>query len=53
MIDVDDPDACQARMVAAGVDCSDLDDQDWGRHFTCKDLDGNGLVVARTTRTSR
>ncbi len=50
VIDVDDPDACRAGLVAAGVECTELDDQPWGRYFTCRDPDGNGLVVARTVR---
>jgi len=52
VIDVGDPDACQAKLVAAGFECSDVADEPWGRYFTCKDPDGNGLVVARTTRSS-
>jgi catechol 2,3-dioxygenase-like lactoylglutathione lyase family enzyme len=49
VIDVADPDGCQAKLVAAGVECSEVGDESWGRFFTCKDPDGNGLVVARTT----
>lgn len=49
VIDVPDPDACQAGLVASGVECSDVGDETWGRYFTCRDPDGNGLVVARTT----
>lgn len=49
MIDVPDPDGCRAKLVAAGVECSALADESWGRYFTCKDPDGNGLVVAKTT----
>jgi uncharacterized glyoxalase superfamily protein PhnB len=52
VIDVEDPDACRATLVAAGTECSDVEDQDWGRCFTCEDPDGNGLVVARITRRS-
>jgi catechol 2,3-dioxygenase-like lactoylglutathione lyase family enzyme len=50
VIDVEDPDACRATLVAAGVECSAVEDQAWGRTFTCADPDGNGLVVARITR---
>ena len=50
LLDVDDPDACRARLVADGVECSELEDQPWGRYFMCQDPDGNGLVVARTVR---
>jgi catechol 2,3-dioxygenase-like lactoylglutathione lyase family enzyme len=53
VIDVDDPDGCRAELVAAGAPCSDVEDQDWGRYFTCKDPDGNGLVVARTATAAR
>jgi catechol 2,3-dioxygenase-like lactoylglutathione lyase family enzyme len=54
MIDVDDADATRAKMVADGIECSELDDQPWGRHFMAKDPDGNGLVIAKTTpRASR
>ena len=49
VIDVDDVDATRAPLVAAGVECSELDDQPWGRYFTATDPDGNGLVVAKTT----
>jgi catechol 2,3-dioxygenase-like lactoylglutathione lyase family enzyme len=53
VIDVDDPDACQAGLVARDIECSDVGDEPWGRYFTCRDPDGNGLVVARTVpRTS-
>ncbi|HEV3328190.1 MAG TPA: VOC family protein [Acidimicrobiales bacterium] len=48
VIDVPDPDACRAGLVAAGVECSDVGDAPWGRYFTCRDPDGNGLIVART-----
>jgi len=50
LLDVEDVDGCQAGLVAAGVECSDLGDEPWGRYFTCKDVDGNGLVVAKTAR---
>jgi catechol 2,3-dioxygenase-like lactoylglutathione lyase family enzyme len=50
VIDVADPDACRAGLVAAGIGCSDVGDEPWGRYFTCKDPDGNGLVVAKVTR---
>jgi len=52
VIDVDAPDACQAKLVAAGVECSDVGDEPWGRAFTCRDPDGNGLVVARLASRS-
>jgi hypothetical protein len=48
VIDVPDPDVCRAGLVAAGVECSDVGDAPWGRYFTCRDPDGNGLIVART-----
>jgi catechol 2,3-dioxygenase-like lactoylglutathione lyase family enzyme len=52
VIDVGDPDACQAGLVASGVECSEVGDEPWGRYFTCRDPDGNGLVVARTVPRS-
>jgi catechol 2,3-dioxygenase-like lactoylglutathione lyase family enzyme len=53
VIDVEDPDACQAGLVASGTACSDVSDEPWGRCFTCADPDGNGLVVARTARSTQ
>jgi catechol 2,3-dioxygenase-like lactoylglutathione lyase family enzyme len=49
VLDVEDPDGVRAAMQAGGVACSELADEPWGRYFTCKDPDGNGLVVTRTT----
>jgi len=49
LLDVDDADAVRARLVADGYECSEPDDQPWGRYFTTSDPDGNGLVVSRTT----
>jgi catechol 2,3-dioxygenase-like lactoylglutathione lyase family enzyme len=49
VIEVDDPDACQAKLVASGWECSAVGDEQWGRTFTTRDPDGNGLVVARLT----
>src|SRR5580704_16787402 len=49
VIHVDEADATRARMVAGGVECSELDDQPWGRYFMASDPDGNGLVIAKTT----
>jgi hypothetical protein len=52
--DVDDPDATRAKMQSDDIECSELDDQPWGRYFTARDPDGNGLVIAKTTpRDSR
>jgi uncharacterized glyoxalase superfamily protein PhnB len=47
VLDVEDVDATRAGLVGAGVACTELDDQGWGRFFTCADPDGNGLVVAK------
>jgi catechol 2,3-dioxygenase-like lactoylglutathione lyase family enzyme len=49
VIHVDDADATRAKMVADDIECSELDDQPWGRYFTENDPDGNGLVIAKTT----
>jgi hypothetical protein len=48
VIHVDDADATRAKMVADDIECSELDDQPWGRYFTANDPDGNGLVIAKT-----
>ncbi len=50
VLDVADPDATRAAMMAGGVEVSELEDQPWGRFFTCEDPDGNGLIVARVVR---
>ncbi len=49
MLYTEDPDALRERMVADGIECSDCDDQPWGRFFSTSDPDGNGLIAARTT----
>jgi catechol 2,3-dioxygenase-like lactoylglutathione lyase family enzyme len=49
LVDVDDADGTRSKMAAAGIECSELDEQPWGRFFTTKDPDGNGVIVARTT----
>jgi len=49
VLDVADADGVRDGLVAAGVECSELENQPWGRFFTCKDPDGNGLIVARTS----
>ena len=38
---VADADAARAQLVAAGVDASEVDEQDWGRFVYFSDLDGN------------
>jgi catechol 2,3-dioxygenase-like lactoylglutathione lyase family enzyme len=48
LLHVDDPDALRARMVADGRECSECEDQPWGRFFTTTDPDGNALVLTRT-----
>lgn len=48
MIHVDDVEATRAKMAADDIECSELDDEPWGRYFTTKDPDGNGLVIAKT-----
>jgi catechol 2,3-dioxygenase-like lactoylglutathione lyase family enzyme len=53
LFDVDDADAVRAAMVAHDIECSELDDQPWGRFFTTKDPDGNGLVISKTTPHGR
>lgn len=38
---IDDADAARAQLVAAGVDASEVDEQDWGRFVYFADPDGN------------
>jgi len=38
---IDDADAARAQLLAAGVDASEVDEQDWGRFVYFSDLDGN------------
>ncbi|MGI4731823.1 MAG: VOC family protein [Janthinobacterium lividum] len=46
---VADIDAEHARMGAAGVRCSAVEEQPWGRFTMLNDPDGNGLIVAQLT----
>ena len=47
MLHVPDIDAEHARLTAAGVEASPIDEQPWGRFTMLKDLDGNGWIVAQ------
>ncbi|ROR66110.1 putative enzyme related to lactoylglutathione lyase [Agrococcus jenensis] len=38
---IDDADATRAALLEAGVDASEVDEQDWGRFVTFADPDGN------------
>ena len=38
---IDDADAARAQLLAAGVDASEVDEQDWGRFVYFSDPDGN------------
>ncbi|NUL45507.1 glyoxalase [Cellulosimicrobium funkei] len=38
---IEDADAARAELVSRGVDCSDVDEQDWGRFVYFADPDGN------------
>ncbi len=38
---IDDADAARAALIAAGVDASEVDEQDWGRFVGFADPDGN------------
>ena len=49
MVHVPDIDAEHARLIAAGVAASPIDEQPWGRFTMLKDPDGNGWVVATLT----
>jgi len=47
MLHVPDIDAEHARLAAAGVAVSPVDEQPWGRFTMLKDIDGNGWIVAQ------
>jgi catechol 2,3-dioxygenase-like lactoylglutathione lyase family enzyme len=47
MLHVPDIDAEHARLTAAGVEASPIDEQPWGRFTMLKDPDGNGWIVAQ------
>jgi catechol 2,3-dioxygenase-like lactoylglutathione lyase family enzyme len=49
MLHVPDIDAEHARLVAAGIEASPIDEQPWGRFTMLKDPDGNGWIVAQLT----
>lgn len=38
---IEDADAARAELISRGVDCSDVDEQDWGRFVHFADPDGN------------
>jgi catechol 2,3-dioxygenase-like lactoylglutathione lyase family enzyme len=40
-----DADAARAELVSRGVDCSDVDEQPWGRFVYFSDPDGNGWAL--------
>lgn len=45
---VRDVDAWQARLVAAGLPATSVEDKPWGMHeFTLTDLDGNAVRIGR------
>jgi predicted enzyme related to lactoylglutathione lyase len=46
---VPDIDAEQARLVAAGIAASPVEEQPWGRFTMFKDPDGNGWIFATLT----
>lgn len=47
MLHVPDIDAEHARLIAAGIEASPIDEQPWGRFTMFKDPDGNGWIVAQ------
>lgn len=47
MLHVLDIDAEHARLEAAGVEVSAIEEQPWGRYTMLKDPDGNGWIVAQ------
>jgi len=46
VLETDDIDGDIARLRAAGVAVTGPEDEDWGRHVTFADPDGNGIVLA-------
>jgi predicted enzyme related to lactoylglutathione lyase len=49
LLGVPDIDAEHARLAAAGVEVTPIDEQPWGRFTMLKDPDGNGLILAQLT----
>jgi catechol 2,3-dioxygenase-like lactoylglutathione lyase family enzyme len=45
MMVVDDADATRERLLAAGVDVSEVDEQPWGRFVSFADPDGNSWTL--------
>lgn len=45
MMVVDDADATRERLLAAGVDVSEVDEQAWGRFVSFADPDGNSWTL--------
>jgi catechol 2,3-dioxygenase-like lactoylglutathione lyase family enzyme len=49
LVHVPDIDAERARLVAAGIEASPVEEQPWGRFTMFKDPDGNGWIFATLT----
>jgi uncharacterized glyoxalase superfamily protein PhnB len=45
MMVIDDADATRERLLAAGVDASEVDEQPWGRFVYFEDPDGNSWTL--------
>jgi hypothetical protein len=52
VIDVDNPDATRAKMLAYDIECSELDAEPWSRYFTAKDPDGLASSSPRRPRAT-
>jgi uncharacterized glyoxalase superfamily protein PhnB len=45
MMVIDDADATRERLLGAGVDVSEVDEQEWGRFVYFEDPDGNSWAL--------
>lgn len=50
MMVVDDADATRERLLTAGVDVSEVDEQPWGRFVYFEDPDGNSWTLQQIVR---
>jgi len=50
MMVVEDADAARAALLGRGIDCTEVDDQPWGRFVTFADPDGNTWTLQQIIR---
>ncbi len=50
MMVVEDADAARAALLGRGIDCTEVDDQPWGRFVTFADPDGNTWTLQQALR---